>query len=159
MGMNGRSFLGDDRGVSTTVSYTLAIGITVVLIAVLLVGMTVMTEGQQNRAVDSELRVIGDGLATELTIVDRLAVGNDAGDTIAMRVEAPDRAAGQDYRIHLLDEDCPGDAESCLRVETRDRAHLVALNNETTVQNRTITGGTVWIVVDGETLRIQEERP
>lgn len=152
------AFRRDRRGVSTTISYVLAIGITVVLVAVLLVGMTAMMDGQRDRAVDSELRVVGEGIATELTTVDRIAVGAAADDTLAMRVEAPDRLAGQSYRVGLTVDDCTT-ADACVRIRTSDRSLLVALNNRTEVRSAELAGGTLWIVAEGESVTIQDDPP
>lgn len=148
-------FASDRRGVSTTVSYILAIGITVVLVSSLLVGVNAMMGGQSDRALDSELRVVGEGIAVEVTSVDRLADGADATDQLAMRIDAPTLIAGSPYRVEL--ERTGSDAR--IRVQSSERAHIVPLDNHSVIEPSSVQGGTIWIVTDGERLWLQEERP
>lgn len=148
-------FAADRRGVSTTVSYILAIGITVVLVSGLLVGVNAMMGSQGDRALDSELRVIGEGIAVEVTSVDRLANGADTTDQLAMRIDAPMFIAGSSYRVEL-EQSGSGPR---IRVQTSERAHVVPLNNSSVIESSSVRGGTIWIVTDGERLWLQEERP
>lgn len=147
--------LADRRGVSTAVSYVLAIGITVVLVSGLLVGVNAMMGSQGDRAVDSELRTIGEGVAVDLTSVDRMAYEADSTDELIMRIDAPTLIAGESYRIIL--EETGSDAQ--IRVQTAERSHVVPLENRSVVEPSSVPGGTMWIVTDGDRLWLQEDRP
>lgn len=147
-------FLADRRGVSTTVSFVLATGITVVLVAGLLVSMSAVMEGQEARAVDNELATVAEGIAVDVEEVTRLSETLEAGDSLAMRIEAPNRIAGQPYTVTI---DTSGDPT--LVVETRDRSREVELVGPDVVQSGSVTGGTIWIVADDEGVEIRGERP
>lgn len=150
------AFVPDERGVSTAVSYILAIGITVILVSGLVVGMNSMMGSHSDRAVDSELRVIGEGLGTEITSVDRIAMSASPDDKHVMRVEAPMFIAGEPYRIELE----PGNSDHArLRLITTERQHTVFLDNRSEIQASSVHGGTIWIVTDGEKLSLEGERP
>ena len=151
------TFLDDDRGVSTAVSYILAIGITVILVSGLVVGMNSMMGSQSDRALDSELRVIGEGLGSEITSVDRVAMNANEGDTHIMRIEAPMFVAGEPYRIELDPNE--GESHARLVLITSERQHTVFLNTRSEIAHSSVQGGTLWIATDGSELRLTEERP
>lgn len=154
-----RTLGSDDRGVSTAVSYTIAVGITVILVAALLLSLGGLMDSQSDRTTDSELRVVGEGVATDLTKVDRLMNGLDEGDELAMRIDGPDRIAGQSYRVTLTDSSVTCSAPPCVEVATNERSYLVNVDLETSVTERTIPGGTIWIVAHEDGILIQENRP
>lgn len=151
--MSIHDFRHDRRGVSTTVSFTLATGITVILVAGLLVSVGSVMESQERRAVDNELATIGEGLAVDLEDAARMADGLQAGDALALRIEAPVTVAGQPYTITVNGDD------GRLVIETSDRARSVDLMDEIEVQSSAVSGGTIWIVAEGDAVRLQEARP
>lgn len=138
-------FVADERAVSSTIAYVLAIGVTVVLIGGLLMSMGGLMDSQRDRAVDSELRIVGEGIAVDIVKVDRVG-GDDVSR--AMRIDAGTRVAGVPYTIELSD-DCPEvDQATCLHIETAHRGHTVGVSLEHDVEPATVHGGTMWIVVD-----------
>lgn len=149
-------FLADRRGISTTVAFTLATGITVVLVAGLLVSMGAMMEGQERRAVDSELGTIAEGLAVDIEDVARMSDDLQGDESLAMRIEAPTDVAGEPYTITIR---TPAGEDPSLRIETGDRVRTVALPDGAGLEAGSISGGTVWIVADAGGVRLQEDRP
>lgn len=142
----------DERAVSTAVGYVLAIGITVVLVSGLVMTMGGLLDGQHDRAAETEVRSIAEGIATEVTTLER-ATADDA--LAASKLHIPDRVAGSAYTISL--EDCPDGDGSCLRVATDDHSHTVALT--VAVEPESVTGGDVWLIVDTGTVSLATERP
>lgn len=158
MGMTGPSFLDDTRGVSSAVSYTLAIGITIVLVGGLVFTFGGLLDGNLDRTTDSELRVLSEGVATELTKVDNIANRTDDTGTYATLLQAPTDIAGQSYTITVGDETCQGLDGPCVLVETDDRSHHVPINSSHELTG-SVDGGDFWIVVTGDTIELMEERP
>lgn len=151
--MSLQAFRRDRRGVSTTVSFTLATGITVILVAGLLLSVGSVMEGQETRAVDNELATIGEGLAVDLEAVARMAGDLEADDELALRIEAPVTVAGQPYTVTA---DGPPDR---LEIATSDRSRSVDLADGIDVESSSVAGGTIWIVADDEGVRLQEGSP
>lgn len=149
-----------DRGVSSTVSYVLAIGITIVLVGGLVFTFGGLLDGNLARTTDSELRVISEGIATELMKVDAVVSRTDGAGTHATLLEAPRTVAGQDYRLSVGPDACSPTAveDACVRVETSDRAHTVPLNLTSDLEG-TVDGGDVWIVATNGTIELTMERP
>lgn len=152
--MTSIAILEDDRGVSTTVSFVLATGMSVLLVAGLLMSVGAVMESQERRAVDSELRTVAEGLAVDVESVARLSDDLDSDERLAMRVEAPTAVAGEPYSVSI-----EHDAGPTLTVDADDRSHTVELIGVGDVEAGSISGGTVWIVGDADGVRLQEARP
>lgn len=86
-----------DRGVSTVVGYIIALSITTVLVGGLIAGSSTFLRGQQERVADETLSVVGEQVATGIASVD--APPNS--DEERVRLDLPDRVAGQQYRIEV----------------------------------------------------------
>ncbi len=153
--MRAGRFRDDERGVASTVSYTLAIGITIVLVAGLVFSMGGLFEDQRERAIDAELRTITEGIATELVATDRAADRVGEG-MIATRIDGPALLAGQGYSVSV--DDCDDSDQTCIEITTVSASHTVAVNL-TTSASGTSSGGTMWIVVTDGELTLAEERP
>ncbi|MFP4590708.1 MAG: hypothetical protein ACLFMX_01405 [Halobacteriales archaeon] len=146
-------FTDDRRGVSTTISFILATGITVILVAGLLLSFGAMMDGQENRAIDSELSTVAEGLAVDVERAAHQADRLEGDDSMAMRIEAPQRIAGAFYTIEV-----DGSTDQ-LTVYTDERTRSVELANASAVGSSSVAGGTIWIVADGSTVTLQEDPP
>lgn len=133
-----------DRGVSTTLSYVLTLGITAVLISGLVLAAGGIVESQQRSVAREELRVIGQQLGARLLAADRLA---RAGGT-AVRVEyaAAGTAGGSDYRIEIRGGD---PVRISLNATDVDAAVTVTVPLRTTAVDTSVRGGSVEIVLTG----------
>lgn len=126
-----------DRGVSTTLGYTLNLAVATILVTGLLVAAGGYVEDQQERAIRSELEVVGARVAGDIAAVDRLArTGSDASVTI--RVSTPVRTAGAPYTISI-----DGSAER-ITLSTTDPSVTVSVpfRSVRPVQDATVSGGT-----------------
>lgn len=92
----------DDRAVSTSVSYVLALAIVALLISGLVVGFAPLVTGQQQDTVRSTMTVFGNDLAGDIDSADRLAATADDGGTVELDARLPDRVGGTPYEIELL---------------------------------------------------------
>ncbi|MFB6085554.1 MAG: hypothetical protein ABEJ84_01895 [Halodesulfurarchaeum sp.] len=139
-----------DRGVSTVVGYVLNIGIATILIAGLLVSGASLVSDQRERAVRSELSVLGNRLAADIETADRLLrVG---GGTVSISTSLPERVAGREYRIEIETDD----GEVMLRLVTASAGVIrrVPVDNETRVGSGTVDGGDLLIEGTGDQLEV-----
>lgn len=95
-----RRWAADDRGVSTSLGYVLNLGVAAILVTTLLFAAGTMVDDQRDRAVDTELRVVGERVAADLSAADRLARASDGG-TVRYVVEAPPSVAGRTYDVQV----------------------------------------------------------
>lgn len=117
-------------------SNVLTYGMTTILILGLLIGSTSLLEGQQEQAARSELRTVGERLATELGHVEELA--KQGGDPTVRTKHVP-RILGQQYAVTLHHGSvCDRGrikADTCLELDSQqvDRSQWVPVNNVSSV--------------------------
>ncbi|PSQ18727.1 hypothetical protein BRD04_10885 [Halobacteriales archaeon QS_9_67_17] len=136
--------MGSDRAVSTTLGYALTLGITTLLITGLLVGMGGFIEDQRERAIRSELEVVGQQLAADVEAGDRF-VG--AGDTdFSVQRSLPNDVVGVSYRISVVVDG----TDTYLRLTTSNPAVTVEVDMALTasIAETTVTGGQVVVTYD-----------
>ncbi|MEF8867572.1 MAG: LamG-like jellyroll fold domain-containing protein [Haloarculaceae archaeon] len=116
----------DERGLSSTVSYVLALGITTLLVTSLVFAMGGFLESEADRATRQQLDALGARLAEDVAAADRLA---RAGGNASVAVEAPDRVVGVGYTVGLEHGSaCDSSrfaADTCLVLRAADRGITV----------------------------------
>jgi len=150
--MTGRRRLGaDDRGVSVTVSYALNLVVAALLVAGVLTATGGMVEDRRESTVESELSVVGERAATDLSAADRLAAvraddpTDDSydDDPVSVSVSLPDRVGATRYEITV--------EESPTRLTLASRTPAVTVTvpfvTETPVEPTTVRGGDLRIVL------------
>lgn len=130
-----------DRGVSVTLSYVLTLAITTLLITGLLTAAGNVVEDRQDSVIRSELRVVGEQVATSLMTADRLAQTTD--DTVVVRTYSPDRIGGEEYQLRLD----ASNEEVVLETTNPDILVRVPFDTETAVSSSSANGGNVEIVL------------
>lgn len=90
-----------DRAVSTTLGYALTLGITSLLIVGLLVAGGDYVADQRQRAVTTELGVVGQQLASDIGAGGRLAETTDQQGAVSIERDLPERIAGATYQLSL----------------------------------------------------------
>lgn len=144
----GASLADDDRGVSTTLGYTLTLSITAVLVAGLLTAGGGLIEDQQRIVAADGLSVSGQQLAAGFEDVDRLAATTDNG-TVRVNVWLPDSVASGRYTLTVLNESNPTDQPALTTIVARaegvEVTRNVSFRTENPAANRTIRGGPVTI--------------
>lgn len=128
----------NDRGVSTSVSYVLVLGIVALLTSGLVVGFAPIVTDQQHDTVHSTLEVFGNDIAGDIDSADRLATKAGDNGTVELRTRLPDRVGGSTYEIELVNrtEETGGtdydydielrsdDPDTTVRVRVRSRRPL-----------------------------------
>jgi hypothetical protein len=131
---------GTDRGQAVTLNYTIGIAIATVLVTGLLIAGSSFVGDQQEKAVRSELRVIGQQTAASLETTDRLANTTEAGSTVRLERQLPTNVAGTAYDIELVKDKNP---YLVLRTDNPELEVRVDFANRTKVTENTVDGGTV----------------
>lgn len=144
----------DDRAVSTTVGYVLALGIVTLLLTGLLFAGTDFVAGQREQTVRNELRVLGQQVADDLAAVDRLVRASDSGTAVTVVLALPEEVTGSAYTI---DVDPAAGQPTTLVLQSADPEVTVEVRVRvaTGVVASTVTGGEIEIVYTGSALAVQ----
>lgn len=142
-----------DRAVSVTVNYVLTLAITALLLSGLLVAAGGLVESQSERAIRSELDVLGQHLAADIESADRLATVA-SGESAEVRIETdlPTHVAGRSYRIAV------GESELELRTADPDVSVTVPFTTTNDIEERTIRGGDLRTEWSGDSGTLEVER-
>lgn len=144
----------DTRAASTTLGYVLALGITSVLVTGLLLGAGGLVEDQRERTVRSELQVVGQMVAADVSAGDRLARAGDAAFVI--RRDVPRRVAGVSYTIEVVNESA---TDTYLRLGTTNPSVTVevdvALRSTLAESHLSVRDGRVVVTYDPATGRLE----
>lgn len=153
-------FRDDRRGVSVAVTHILAIGITTILLAGLLISAGSVLDRERENAAREELHTIGDRIGGEMSSVDR-AGSAGADERIELETNHPSRVSGSSYTVRLRDGSggaCDAsyvdDHDGCLVLSTSelDRDVIVPLDlrDDTQVVDGAANGGDVFVVYENE---------
>ncbi|MFB6223993.1 MAG: hypothetical protein ABEH86_10045 [Haloarcula sp.] len=140
-----------DRATSTAVGYVLTLGITLLLVVSLLSVSVSIVETERTRTVNSELSVLGNRLASELTTADSLVRAADDPHTVTLTTELPDRVAQGQYRIQIDEQATTGAYaryKIILESDVAETSVVVALKTGTAIEETTISGGSVVVSYD-----------
>ncbi|GGN92597.1 MULTISPECIES: DUF7266 family protein [Haloarcula] len=144
----------NDRGASTAVGYVLTLGITLLLVVALLSVSVSLVEDERSKAVHSELSVLGNRLAAELTTADGMVRAADAPGTVTVRATLPDRVANGQYRLSIDERAATGSFyryRIVLESDVADTSVAVHLKTGTEVAETTVDGGPVVVTYDDGT--------
>lgn len=132
------------RGVSTTLGYVLNLGVATLLVTMLLLSAGTLVEDQRERAVRTELQVVGERVAADLAAADRLARASDGG-TVRFAIDTPRRVAGASYEIRVNETG----NEAVVLVADRPNVEVsVSFGTQTPVEGVTERGGSLVATYD-----------
>jgi hypothetical protein len=144
-----------DRGISTTLGYTLTLGITGILVLGLLTAGSGFVEGQREAVATSELRVVGERLAGDIAAADRLVrATNGTGEPdVTVVARLPAAVAGTGYGIDVR----AGGGNVTLDLTARriDSTVTVPVANATAVAPGSLAGGDLAVVYNGSADRLE----
>ena len=146
-----------DRAVSTALGYVLGLAIITALITGLFFATSEIVSEERERAAESELRVLGNRLAADITTVDRLALSSNDSRARLTR-EFPNSVAGSSYRVRL-EHDGSRPATIELTASELDVSVSVPVMNGTAVANSTSGGGGLVVGYDGRNIELGEDEP
>jgi len=151
-------FRDDRRGVSVAVTHILAIGITTILLAGLLISAGSVLDRERENAARDELHTIGDRIGGEMSSVDRAGT-SDADERIELETNHPSRVSGSSYTVRLrdgtvCDVNYVDHHDGCLVLSTSELNDDVVVPLEfddgTNVVEGAANGGDVFIVYENE---------
>lgn len=132
------------RGVSTTLGYVLNLGVAAILVTTLMISAGTLVADQRERAVETQLEVVGERVASDIEAADRLARASDGG-TVRYVVEVPPRVAGSAYEVRVNPD---GNDTVVLEAERPSEEVSVDVDVATTLNATTSTGGRLVVVYD-----------
>lgn len=135
-----------DRALTTALNYVLLLGIVSILVSTLVFGVGALVTDQQERAVRSQLEVVGNRLANDLVTVDGVASQTDG--SVRLRSDLPERVVGGRYTVTVDDGDVDGRYRLTLRSSDPDVEVRVTFRSQTPVEAVTVRGGPVDIAYD-----------
>jgi hypothetical protein len=140
------------RGQSTTLDYTLALGVAAIVITGLVAAAGDFVTSQREQVVRTELGVVGQQLAGELVAADRLVEAGST-DRLGLNVTLPRRVAGSAYDVSVT----AAGGTHWLNLSADDPDVTVAIRIETTtdVATGSVDGGTIDVVYDPGTDRLE----
>jgi len=145
----------DNRGVSLTLNYVLAISIATLLVAGLLVAGGSFVDRQQTAVVENELSVIGQRLVADIERADRMVAAGDADVTVQVDRSIPTAAVGNRYDVEI---DPGSQPELVLVADGPDVSVSIPVSNRTPLAESSVNSGSVAIVYDesADELRLED---
>lgn len=132
--------------------YVLMLTIAALLISGLLIASGDLVRGERERAVRTELTVVGEQLAGDVSTVDNLVQSSDASPSRArVAHEFPADVTGSSYTISV--ETSPD--RLVLRSADPEVQVAVSLATETPVSATSLSGGPVRVVYTGSALEVR----
>lgn len=149
-----------DRAVSTTVGYVITLSITTLLVSGLLIAGGDFVQDQRQAASQSELRVVGQQLATDIAAADRLAQTSGPDGDLVLRRELPENIAGSNYRIHTSQIGDRDTYQIRMAATNPDVSTDVRVYSTTPVFMKTnLTGGSMAVEYNSVTETLLVKRP
>lgn len=130
----------DDRGVSVTVNYILGLSIAFLLVTGLFITGGDFVQDQRETSVRTELEVLGEQLAADISMADRLAQTATGDETVRVKRSLPSRVSGSSYSITV---EGGSDPNLVLSANDPDIEVEVEFRNDTDVELRSINGGPI----------------
>jgi hypothetical protein len=142
----------DDRGVSVTVNYILGLSIAFLLVIGLLLTAGDFVTDQRETSIRTEMEVLGEQIATDITMADRMALTTTDNDTVSVRRSLPDRVSGTGYTIAVEGDDDPYLVLISHDPEIRVRAEFT---NRTDIEMTRIQGGSIRVTDTDSGLEVE----
>lgn len=150
-----------NRGVSTTLGYVLALGITALLISGILMAGGNYVDGQRERVVRSELEVLSQRLATDIASADRLNETAEHDDAVRIETQLPRKVGGLSYEITISLKNSMADHPDLYEITLETSHPTVSYTESTTVgihgdlETGTFAGGDLRIVYVSSETRLE----
>lgn len=147
----------NNRGVSAVLGYVLTLAIVTLLISGLFFAAGNFVETEHERAVRSELEVVGNRVAADIAAVDRLALAAGSNGEAELLTDLPPLVAGKSYTIAI--SPVP-DTDTVyfinLTAHDLDVEVEVRVKSNTPVVERTVSGGNIRVVFNGTHVEVED---
>lgn len=142
-----------NRATSTALGYALTLGITTLLVTGLLFAAGSFVEDQRDRAVRTELGVVGQQIAADVGAADRFVVAGHT--TFTIERDLPNRISGASYTISVADPGDPYLVLSTSQPEVTVELDLT-LAPGTSIDSSTFSGGQLVITYDAGAIVVSD---
>lgn len=146
---------GEDRAVSVTVNYVIALALTAILISGLLAAGGSLLEDRQESVTREEFAVLGEQLAAGIGEADSMAT--TGAEDLRVAVRLPDSVAGSSYLVRVTEAASPGVQPGAYVLTfsspATDVSWNVTVRTDRGIDETQVRGGTVVVVLrdDGGT--------
>lgn len=132
-----------DRGASVAFGYVLSLAIAAMLVTGLLVAGGNFLDDTRQQVARQELDVVGQHVASNVEMADRLVEAGNDTTTVALEETFPEQVTGSPYRVSLVE-----DSGGQLHLNATDPSVSVAIriDNTTAVRESHAGGGDVAVV-------------
>lgn len=137
-----------DRGISTALGYMLSLAIVTLLLVGMFTAGTAVVEDQREQVIRSELRVLGNRVAADITTIDRLAISDPDAD-VHLTETLPTSIAGRSYRVNVSPDSETSAIALTLSTDNPAVSVTITVNNGTPVAESIVSGGTLFVRYDG----------
>lgn len=148
VGLDGRG-----RGQSTTLQYTLTLAVATLVVTGLFVAAGDLVTSEREQVVRTELEVVGQQLAGELSAADRLVRSSEGTQALAINVSLPPEVTGAGYTVAVSDDGT--DQWINLTAASPDVSVSVRVDTGTDLADGSVQGGDLSIVYDGSALEVR----
>lgn len=142
----------DERAVSTTVGYAISVAVATLLVTGLLVAGGTFLSDHREQTTRSELRVIGEQIAADISAADRLARTENVEEVVLKR-NIPQDVAGGTYTVTLTD--VATDPRLVLKTNQPDVTVEVDVVSRTPLVPSKIQGGKIRVFYDPNTVELE----
>jgi hypothetical protein len=134
-----------DRSTSTTLGYVLTLSMATVLVTGLFVAGGNFVGDRQTQVIRQELQVIGQHVAANVEMADRLAVAGDDVRAVQLNQSFPEQVAGASYRVDIVAQ-----PEPYVRLNSTEPAVSVEvdIDNTTSLGASSASGGQITVRYD-----------
>lgn len=142
----------NERAVSSTLSYVLALSIAAILVGGLLTAGGGFVTSQRDVVIREEMSVVGQQLAADIEQADRMVNASSGTTVVYVNRSAPDTVARSQYDIRL-DAD-----ESQLILNSTNPEQTVRINvsTQTDLRDSTANGGAITVTYDSGALVVND---
>jgi type II secretory pathway pseudopilin PulG len=146
-----------DRAVSAVVGYALMLVVIGILTSGLIVGATNFVDAKRTDVTRTQLNVIGNQLAADLTAADSLADSLSSGGSATVQSDLAEFVAGGSYRIEISSTDSGDEYAIVLRSQRDDVTQTVTVVTDHSVTTGEVRGGPLTLTVTADRLEVTDD--
>ncbi|QLG26493.1 hypothetical protein HUG10_02585 [Halorarum halophilum] len=140
---------GEDRAVSVTVNYVIALALTAILISGLLIAGGSLLEDRRESVTREEFTVLGEQLAAGVGEADSLA--STGAEDLRVAVRLPDSVGGSSYLVRVTETtppaDQPGEYVLTFSSPAAEVSWNVTVRTDRPVEETQVPGGSIVVVL------------
>lgn len=144
-------FRAGDRGLTTLLTYVLALLVVALLTTGVFFGVSAVVEDQHEDALHSSMEVVGNRLASDLRTADRLAEAPGNDGTVRLTSNLPSQLAGSQYTVTITNLTASDRYRIVVKSVDPDITVTVTLRSDTPIKEGTFYGDTLEIRYDSGT--------